>query len=96
MGTMNQATWNYDYWRPRALCKESEARLFFPVGVTGQAERQITEAKSICLRCPVAMQCLEFAVRSNQEYGIWGGKDEEERRVIRRMRRQRRKLLAIS
>ncbi|WP_082058546.1 MULTISPECIES: WhiB family transcriptional regulator [Acidithrix] len=93
---MKQATWNYEYWRPRALCKDYEPTLFFPVGVTGEAEVQIRSAKVVCARCPVAMQCLEFALRTNQEYGIWGGKDEEERRVIRRMRRQRRKLAAAS
>lgn len=42
------------------------------------------------------MQCLEFALRTNQEYGIWGGKDEDERRVIRRMRRQSRKFAFAS
>jgi WhiB family redox-sensing transcriptional regulator len=94
--TETHATWNYDYWKPRALCSEFDAQLFFPVGVTGDAEAQITRAKSVCSRCPVSMQCLEFALRTNQEYGIWGGRDEEERRVIRRMRRQNRKLVAAS
>ena len=93
---MRQATWNYEHWRPRATCKEYDATLFFPVGVTGDAELQIKSAKVVCGRCPVSMQCLEFALRTNQEYGIWGGKDEEERRVIRRMRRIQRKLAAAS
>ncbi|MDA8277670.1 MAG: WhiB family transcriptional regulator [Actinomycetota bacterium] len=96
MDTETHATWNYDYWKPRALCSEFDAQLFFPVGVTGDAEAQINRAKSVCSRCPVSMQCLEFALRTNQEYGIWGGRDEEERRVIRRMRRQNRKLVAAS
>jgi WhiB family redox-sensing transcriptional regulator len=94
--TAKQATWNYEYWRPRARCKDYDPALFFPVGVTGDAEVQIKTAKRVCTNCPVSMLCLEFALRTNQEYGIWGGKDEEERRVIRRMRRQSRKLAAAS
>ncbi len=95
LDAIRQATWNYEFWRPRARCKEYDPALFFPIGVTGQAIRQINEAKTVCTQCPVALQCLEFALRSNQEYGIWGGKDEEERRLIRRMRRSRRKLVAV-
>lgn len=72
-------------WRSAALCAdEANTKLFFPVGVTGPAEIQIRQAKAVCDGCPVVSQCLEFAVTSNQEYGIWGGKSEEERRVIRR------------
>ncbi|HET9547237.1 MAG TPA: WhiB family transcriptional regulator, partial [Desertimonas sp.] len=31
-------------------------------------------------------ECLEFALDTNQDSGIWGGLSEEERRVIRRQR----------
>lgn len=72
-------------WRADALCAtEAKTRLFFPVGVTGAAEVQIQEAKAVCARCPVREACLEFAISTNQEYGIWGGTSEEERRVLRR------------
>ncbi|HEV8115212.1 MAG TPA: WhiB family transcriptional regulator [Acidimicrobiales bacterium] len=39
--------------------------------------------------CPVRQQCLEFAITTNQEYGVWGGHSEEERRVVRRQWRAR-------
>lgn len=96
MDSLAKATWNDEQWRPRAECKEMDPALFFPIGVTGEAERQIIRAKCVCEACLVQMQCLEFALRTNQEYGIWGGKDEEERRIIRRMRRQQRKLAQAS
>lgn len=96
MESVKRATWNYEQWRPRAECRDLNPDLFFPIGVTGEAERQILRAKSVCGSCPVQMQCLEFALRTNQEYGIWGGKDEEERRVIRRMRRHQRKFAQAS
>ncbi|SHE31075.1 transcription factor WhiB [Ferrithrix thermotolerans DSM 19514] len=90
------ATWNHDSWRSLAKCADMDSSLFFPVGVTGDAEIQIREAKAVCNCCSVQLQCLEFALRTNQEYGIWGGKDEEERRVIRRARRRERKLANAS
>jgi WhiB family redox-sensing transcriptional regulator len=72
-------------WRHQALCSDtSGSRLFFPVGVTGAAEMQIRQAKAVCNECPVKDPCLEYAVTSNQEYGVWGGTSEEERRVLRR------------
>lgn len=79
-------------WREQALCStEANTKLFFPVGVTGTAEVQIEHAKAVCVVCPVKASCLEFAITTNQEYGIWGGTSEEERRVLRRAWRAERR-----
>jgi WhiB family redox-sensing transcriptional regulator len=45
---------------------------------------QIHAAKAVCDRCPVAQQCLDWAVAVGQLDGIWGGTTESERRAIRR------------
>ena len=29
--------------------------------------------------CPALAPCLQFTLETNQEAGIWGGKDEDER-----------------
>jgi WhiB family redox-sensing transcriptional regulator len=58
--------------------------LFFPISSTGQALAQITEAKKLCVRCPVRKACLGFALTTRQDYGIWGGLTEDERRILRR------------
>ena len=71
-------------WRDRAACRSSDPGLFFPVGSTGAALEQIRVAKAVCRDCPVREQCLAFALRTNQEAGIWGGTCEEERRKLRR------------
>ena len=76
---------DYD-WRSDALCRDTDPSLFFPVGTTGQALVQIDHAKRTCGECRVASSCLEFALDTNQDSGIWGGLTEEERRVIRRQR----------
>jgi len=44
-------------------------------------------AKAICARCPVRDSCLAYALDTRQEFGIWGGLNEDERRAI--LRRQR-------
>ena len=58
--------------------------LFFPIGTTGPALEQIEAAKSICRVCQVREGCLEYALSTNQEAGIWGGTSEEERRKLRK------------
>lgn len=79
-----------DYgWRADALCRDTDPELFFPVGTTGQALVQIDRAKHVCGQCPVKFDCLEFALDTNQDSGIWGGLSEEERRSIRRQRAAR-------
>ncbi len=71
-------------WRETARCKEMDPDLFFPVGTTGPALLQIEAAKAVCRQCNVRENCLGYALDSNQEYGIWGGTTEEERRYMRR------------
>jgi WhiB family redox-sensing transcriptional regulator len=66
------------------MCRDTDPELFFPVGNTGQALLQITEAKNVCGECQVKAECLDFAIETNQDCGIWGGTSEEERRQIRR------------
>ena len=78
-------------WRVRAACSTVDPDLFFPVGVTGPAVGQIAAAKAVCAGCSVRDECLDFAITTNQEYGIWGGTSEEERRVLRRQWRARRR-----
>jgi hypothetical protein len=56
---------------------------------------QITEAKKICACCPVQTACLVSAMTTGQQYGIWGGLTEDERRRLRRResREARRRLM---
>lgn len=76
--------WDAEEWRRDAACRQTNAELFFPAGSTGGAVDQIEAAKAVCRSCPVQSACLQFALESNQEAGIWGGKDEDERRKLRR------------
>src|SRR6476619_7933180 len=87
---------NADYgWRAEALCRDTDPELFFPIGTTGAALVQIEHARAVCRQCPVQADCLDFALTTNQDSGIWGGTSEEERRVLRREFVARQKAVAV-
>ena len=74
-------------WRSYAACRDVDPELFFPIGNTGPALRQIEEAKQICARCKVTEECLRWALDSGQDSGVWGGLSEDERRALKRRAR---------
>ena len=83
--TRNES-WAVDEWRHDASCRSTDPDLFFPVGTTGDAISQIEAAKAVCRTCPVQFECLEFALVTNQDSGVWGAASEEERRALRKER----------
>jgi WhiB family redox-sensing transcriptional regulator len=73
-------------WRHRAICRDEDPELFFPVGNSGPALLQIAEAKAVCQRCPVTSECLAWALETGQDAGVWGAMSEDERRSLKRRR----------
>ena len=71
-------------WREEALCAQTDPELFYPE--KGVSNRM---AKRVCARCPVACQCLDYAMEHLEQFGIWGGKSERERQAMRRSGRER-------
>ena len=68
-------------WQAYANCLGVDPDLFFPE--RGASTR---EAKEVCRGCVVREDCLEYALRNGEKFGIWGGMSERERRRIRRQR----------
>lgn len=73
-------------WQARSLCAgmdpdEIEA-VFFP-----HPNDNANEAKAICRVCPVASECLTYAIETGQEFGVWGAMTEQERRLKFRLKR---------
>lgn len=68
-------------WQSDAKCLGVNPDLFFP-----ERGASTKEAKSVCRECAVRDNCLEYAIRNNEKFGIWGGLSERERRRIRRAR----------
>lgn len=67
-------------WRALGECAERDPDLWF---APGAAEHK--EAKRICRGCPVRFQCLEYAMDTPVDHGVWGGLTERERRRWRRL-----------
>ena len=68
-------------WQSRANCMGVDPDLFFPE--RGASTR---EAKEVCRGCVVREDCLDYAIRNGEKFGIWGGMSERERRRVRRAR----------
>jgi WhiB family transcriptional regulator, redox-sensing transcriptional regulator len=70
-------------WQDDAACGTSDGDAWFPEsGGNGRP------AKRICRSCPVQPQCLEYALETNQGYGVWGGLSTDERDCLKRDRRR--------
>jgi WhiB family redox-sensing transcriptional regulator len=76
-------------WESRALCRDVDAGCFIPpLREESDTERHTREraAKRVCAMCPVRQECLDYALRMREPFGIWGGLSEVERRDVTRAR----------
>lgn len=83
-------SWEYG-WQWRAACRGDDSGLFFaPSHMETKDEKTVRErrAKAICVTCPVRLECLEYAIRTREPHGIWGGLNELERRLLIRERQR--------
>lgn len=69
-------------WRDQAACLDVDPETFFPVQTNDR--QAIDRAKAICGTCAVQEVCLLYALETGQQFGIWGGLTEDERRALRR------------
>ena len=76
-------------WRAASACLTADPDLFFPVAAGTAASKLVARALRICDGCPVKQQCLDYAMRSGEKDGIWGGTTPEERIRARRARNRR-------
>jgi WhiB family transcriptional regulator, redox-sensing transcriptional regulator len=70
-------------WQDQAACADADAEVFFSLD-----EEDQREALALCDACPVRSECLEHALVNREQYGIWGGVREQDRRRMTRERRQ--------
>ena len=70
-------------WWSQARCRGFGTDAFVPRhGSTAGA------ARAVCRQCPVAEECLAYALDEPELLGVWGGTTERERRAIRRAGKQ--------
>jgi len=81
----NSSGSNDGSWRSRAECLKVNPEMFFPVPSesTHIGRREREEAKKVCQRCSVREQCLAYALKNNEDHGVWGGMTEGERRRLK-------------
>jgi WhiB family redox-sensing transcriptional regulator len=65
-------------WVSRAACAGRDPEAFFP-----KKGGSTQFPKSVCRRCPVRQKCLDYALDNREQFGIWGGLSERERRRLR-------------
>ncbi len=77
------AVWD---WQELGACREADPTLFFhPQNERGLSRiKRDRAAKAVCARCPVRMECADYAIRAREPYGVWGGLTEEEREEVYR------------
>jgi WhiB family transcriptional regulator, redox-sensing transcriptional regulator len=79
-------------WQFQAACRGEDSALFFAPShfeTRDEKEGREVQAKSICARCPVRPECLEYSLAIRESHGIWGGLNESERRILLRERERR-------
>jgi hypothetical protein len=78
-------------WLKSAPCK-ADPEAMFP----SSSKAEIENAKSICHYCPVIQKCGQWALDNREQYGVWGGMSEAERRSLLRRTARRARTKAIT
>jgi len=68
-----------DVWQDRAACFGIDPDLFFPV-----SEDEAGPALTFCGSCRIREECLAWAIKNGERYGVWGGLTEQQRRRLAR------------
>ena len=64
-------------WKQRGNCVGEPPYLFYSSNLN-----LVDKAREICQNCPVQIECLQYGIE-HDEYGVWGGKTEGERRFLK-------------
>lgn len=75
-------------WMDQGSCRDHPQEMFY--GSEDRANKarhhpnltvdEVAKARRVCNSCPVQMECLDFAIRNREEFGIWGGSTAGQRR----------------
>lgn len=68
-------------WQAKAACEGMDRELFFP------EEDFLLEPEVLaaCAICTVREDCLAFAIEYGQDFGVWGGLTEKQRKKINKV-----------
>jgi len=71
-------------WMINAACAKRPDVNFFPE----QSGGAYYPAKEVCKTCVVKAECLEYALKYVEKYGVWGGVGARARVKMRQQRRE--------
>lgn len=73
-------------WMKKGECRKSiDPDMFFRErGGDKAGSGNTKDAKAMCRECPVATECLLWALEHDEEFGIWGGSTPDERQKMKR------------
>ncbi|HLF40130.1 MAG TPA: WhiB family transcriptional regulator [Acidimicrobiia bacterium] len=79
--------WQYQqHWADRALCKDGTGtlvELFF-----SEQLDDIAAAKAFCRECPVRVPCLQGALARREPWGVWGGEQFLQGKILAQKRKR--------
>jgi WhiB family redox-sensing transcriptional regulator len=75
-------------WQDDAGCLDTDPEAFFPSDSDDSLEI-VQTALAVCENCAVIRECLATAVADNNDWGVWGGLDQNARRELIAKHRRR-------
>ena len=68
-------------WKDGAACRGEDPELFYPALEDGRQlyNQRVRDALQICVDCAVVDECLDYALKTDTQHGVWGGMTEIER-----------------
>jgi WhiB family redox-sensing transcriptional regulator len=66
-------------WTDSAACRDVDPDHFF-----SETAKSIQAAKQLCNTCLVKVDCLDYALENEEQFGIWGGLTHRERKRLQR------------
>lgn len=81
-------------WQNYAACADyiHVADVWFAESLPNKDDRKqvatyIQHAQLICSSCPVIKECGDYAIRTREPYGVWGGLTVDQRKTLWKGRR---------
>jgi WhiB family redox-sensing transcriptional regulator len=77
-------------WQQFGACRRADASWFFSPETESREEKQVRigKAKRVCEGCVVREFCRAYALENEEEFGVWGGLSEGERKELLAHRRR--------
>lgn len=77
-------------WVDAGACRGHDQALWYPPVDAGRHDRDddpYEAGRAVCADCPVAVDCLAYAIAAGETLGMWGAHDPDERRRLTRQLR---------